>query len=310
MSLKFSVITPSFRQGCFIERTINSVLSQNIDDIDYIVCDGGSEDETIEILKKYDQDLRWISEKDRGQADAVNKGISMTTGDIIAWINSDDVYYSGAFHAVKQIFEDNPEIEAVFGEADFIDEFDNIIGEYPTEKWNYKRLIEVCCLCQPAVFFRRSLVEKFGNLDISLDMCMDYELWLRYGSNIYFYHLPQKLAGSRMYASNKSMSKKTQAYYETIQMHKQKFGVSPENWIMVYAFLKAEESTGISRFDNKNIKKLVLSSFVEILKFNKFVSPKMALKIIIWLLFPDLAWFRKTKFLAEMKNNEKSETSS
>lgn len=234
MSLRFSVITPSFCQGSFIERTIESVLSQNIEDMEYIICDGGSDDETIEILKKYGEKVRWLSEKDQGQADAVNKGILMTTGDIIAWINSDDIYYPTTFQVVKDIFAQYPEIELIYGDADHIDEYDHMIEPYPTKPWNYQNLLETCYICQPAVFFKRSLIEKFGLLDISLNYCMDYELWLRYGKHISFHYLPKKLAASRLYPTNKTLSQRVYVYKEIIQMLYHKFGFVSHKWVLGY----------------------------------------------------------------------------
>lgn len=295
MNIKFSVITPSFRQGRYIERTIQSVLSQNIDDMEYIVCDGGSDDETVEILKKYHEQISWVSEADNGQSDAVNKGISKTTGDIIAWINSDDIYYPGTFYTVKQIFESSPEIEIIYGDADWIDELDNIIYSYPTENWNYKRLVQTCYICQPAVFFRRSLIERFGNLDASLEYCMDYELWLRYGKYVDFYHVPKKMAGSRMYKNNKTIGKRLQAHEEINQMLKHKFGKVPDNWIMTFAFIKAEETTNLNKYDDDQVKKLIWISLKEIMQLKKWVAPKIIIKIIFWWFFPNLSWFRRLK---------------
>lgn len=303
MNLKFSVITPSFCQGRFIERTIKSVLAQKNNDIEYIVCDGGSNDETIEILKKYNHKLRWISEEDQGQADAVNKGISMTNGDIIAWINSDDIYYPGAFDKVQKIFESHPEIEVIYGDADLINEFDEVIYSYPIEFWNYQRLMEVCYICQPAVFFRRTLIDRFGNLEDSLNYCMDYELWLRYGEYVDFHYIPEKLAGSRMYSTNKTLGQKLQLHYEVTQMLKQKFGKVHDNWIVGYAFTKAEDVTKLNKFDDVEVRKIIWVTLIEIIKFKKSISIKILLKIVFWFVFPDLAWFRQLKLLEDQKKN-------
>jgi glycosyltransferase involved in cell wall biosynthesis len=186
MPLTFSIVTSSYNQGQFIERTIQSVLNQAEIAFDYMVCDGGSSDNTLAALEKYKLYLRWVSEPDEGQADAVNKGIRNTTGDIIAWVNSDDIYYPSAFSKVKYIFETRPDVQVVYGNANHIDQFYSIIRPYPTEGWNFNRLKETCFICQPATFFRRQLVEKYDYLNPKLEFCMDYELWLRYGQHTDF----------------------------------------------------------------------------------------------------------------------------
>lgn len=307
MSPKFSVITPSFRQGRFIERTIQSVLSQTIQDMEYVICDGGSDDETLEVLKQYDEKIRWVSEPDKGQADAINKGLAMTTGEIIAWINSDDIYYPGAFQAVKEAFETQPDVQVIYGNANWIDEDDRILQSFPTQPWNYKRLIENCYICQPAVFFKRSLVEQFGNLDTSLHYCMDYELWLRYGKYVDFYQIPEKLAGSRMYPTNKTLGKRVEHHYEVTQMLHKKFGNIPDSWLLGYALVKVEETTKLNRFDDSQVKDftkaLIWTSLSEYHQRKKWISPFIIAKMLFWWVFPNLSWFRRRAFENTNTNN-------
>lgn len=298
MSLRFSVITPSFCQGRFIERTIQSVLAQKSSDIeiDYVVCDAGSLDETLEILKLYENKIRWVSEPDKGQADAVNKGIGMTTGDIIAWINSDDIYYPGAFEAARAVFEAHPDVLAVYGDADHIDEQDQVLEAYPTEAWNYEQLIETCFLCQPAVFFRRTLVEKLGGLDASLKYCMDYELWLRWGKHISFYYLPQTLAGSRLYKDNKTLGQRIAVHYEINEMFRHKFGNVPDKWIFGYAHVKVEETLHLDRTDIcqnlKFVNRLAYNSLGAFWHWNHWISIKALGKIGFWWFWSRISWLK------------------
>ncbi|MGB6017710.1 MAG: glycosyltransferase family 2 protein [Nodosilinea sp.] len=257
MSFGFSVIVPSYQQGRFIERTINSVLDQGID-LEFIVVDGGSQDNTLDILRKYEGQLSWISEPDDGQADAINKGIEKSSGEIIAWINSDDIYYPGVLKNVQAIFEHHPEVQVVYGKADWIGANDEVLKSFPTEPWNYAKLKESCYLCQPAVFFRRSLVARYGGLDRSLQYCMDYELWLRFGQYTDFYFLPEKLAGSRLYASNKTVGQAFVVHTEINRMLEAKLGVIPANWLLGYALVKVEKEYGISRYDRTQTYRFVI----------------------------------------------------
>ena len=288
MSLRFSVITPSFCQGQFIERTIQSVLQQGITDLEYVVCDGGSSDNTIEVLQKYDQHIRWVSEPDRGQADAVNKGIAMTTGEIIAWINSDDVYYDAAFSLVQEIFTTHPDVQVVYGDADHIDEYDAVIEAYPTEAWNYQRLIETCFLCQPAVFFRRSLLHRFGSLDATLKYCMDYDLWLRYGQHCSFYYLPVKLAGSRLYQQNKTLGQRVAVHKEINDMFLEKWKKVPDKWLFAYAYVNAEETMHVKRTNTvenlRFIYTVICFSLWSFWHWRKSISLRASARMIRWLI--------------------------
>lgn len=250
MALKFSVITPSYNQGPFIERTIQSVLLQTEADWEYMVCDGGSSDSTIEVLRRYQNCLRWVSESDRGQADAVNKGIQTTTGDIIAWINSDDIYYPEAFRKVKHVFETRPDVQVIYGNANHIDQNDQVIEPYPTEDWSYRRLKDTCFISQPAVFFRRQLVSRCGGLNANLNFCMDYELWLRYGQHTPFFYLPELLAGSRLYQDTKTLGQRVAVHYEIGDMLKEKFYFVPEKWVLAYASVVVDEKEKAEEIDN------------------------------------------------------------
>ena len=240
MSLSISVITPSYNQGQFIERTIQSVLCQGIPGLEYMVCDGGSKDETVSILRRYQDRLRWLSEPDRGQAHAVNKGIEATSGDIIGWLNSDDIYYPGALQTVLDFFEKYPDVEVVYGDGNHIGINDEVIEPYYTEDWDYERLKDVCYLCQPAVFFRRRVVEQFGNLDESLYFCLDYEYWLRLGATRPFVRLDKLLAGSRMYEDNKTMAGRVAFHREIVHMMQKRLGRTPDRWMFNYAHARID----------------------------------------------------------------------
>ncbi|MEE8525083.1 MAG: glycosyltransferase family 2 protein [Thermoanaerobaculia bacterium] len=230
------VITPSYNQGGFIERTIRSVLDQDVEGLDYLVVDGGSADGTVDVLCRFEDRLRWISEPDDGQADAVNKGLAATGAEIIGWLNSDDVYYPGALTSVRHYFAEHPEIDVVYGQADHIDEHDAVLETYYSESWDAERLKDVCFICQPATFFRRRVVERFGPLDPRLQFCMDYEYWLRLSRDgARFAYLDRPLAGSRLYESNKTLGQRVAVHREINDMLKNTFGAVPDRWLSNYS---------------------------------------------------------------------------
>ncbi|MCX7114403.1 MAG: glycosyltransferase family 2 protein [Gammaproteobacteria bacterium] len=244
--MKISIITPSYQQDPYILRTLQSVAFQKVDaELEHIVMDGGSHDQTVSILKEAAQSmphLKWLSEPDNGQAHAVNKGIQASSGDIIGWLNSDDIYYQGTLQRVLDFFNAHPDCDVVYGQADHINTNDLPFETYPTEPWDHERLIETCYFCQPAVFFRRRVFEKYGLLNDSLQYCMDYEYWLRLSkANASVMFLQKKLAGSRLYAETKTMHQKAKAHAEINDMLKEKFNSVPDKWLYHYAHAVIEQ---------------------------------------------------------------------
>jgi len=266
-----SIITPSFNQGRYIERTLQSVLSQNISELEYIVMDGGSTDETLPILKRYSAELRFFSERDRGQTHAVNKALTLSSGEIIGWLNSDDVYYPDAIKKILEIFTQYPDIDIVYGKANHIDQQDQIVESYPTEIWDKERLKETCFISQPAVFFRRGVIERVGLLNENLNFCMDYEYWLRLAAlGAKFFYFPEVLSGSRLYPETKTLSAPDQAILETILMLQKQFNIIPVNWLITYAIVMVKSKTAYRMPEWRYVLAVVAMSIISAFRWNGF----------------------------------------
>ena len=282
--LTVSAVTPSYNQGRFIGRTIDSVLSQGVPDLEYVVMDGGSTDATVSVLESYGDRLRYRSERDKGQPDAVNKGMAETTGEIIAWLNSDDVYTPGALQAVLEVFEKNPEVDVVYGDADHIDVNDAFIEAYPAEPFDLTRLKERCIICQPAAFFRRRVVERFGNLDLRWQYTLDYEFWLRLAKGgAVFSYLPRKLAGSRFYPQTKTSGAKLTVHGEINDMMLFTFGRVPERWLFNYAHALVREKWQMADASLLFTPAVALASVMASLRWNRTLSPTVLRTTASWL---------------------------
>lgn len=177
---RVSVVTPSYNQGQFIEETIRSVLLQGYPDLEYIIIDGGSTDGSVDIIRKYEHQLAyWVSESDKGQSDAINKGWCHSRSDIIAWLNSDDTYMPGTLHRVSSAFITCPNVCMVYGSCNLTDEKGHITRNVPAREFDLNTLLLGNFIPQLTVFLRRHVIEKVGLLDTSLHYTMDYDLWLR-----------------------------------------------------------------------------------------------------------------------------------
>jgi glycosyltransferase involved in cell wall biosynthesis len=207
---RITIVTPSFNQGDFIRRTADSILNQGYPDLEYIVMDGGSSDGTVEILKEYGSRITWLSEKDRGQAHAINKGLQMATGDVVAYVNSDDELEPGALWRVGRRFAARPDVHWLTGKCRIIDphgtETRKLITRYKNT-WlalnNYAVLLVLNYISQPATFWRRQALETVGYFDESLHYTMDYDYWLRLGQQYRLHVVRQYLARFRVHPSSK-----------------------------------------------------------------------------------------------------------
>lgn len=283
--MKVSVVTPSFNQGCFIERTLDSVAQQQGVDVEHVVFDGGSTDDTVAILNRYSSSVRWVSEQDKGQTDAVNKGIRATDGEVIGWLNSDDIYYPGALKLVIEYFESHPDIDVVYGQADHIDTEDRPFEEYPVEEWDFQRLLFHCFLCQPAVFFRRRVVEQYGLLDDTLNYCMDYGYWVRLAkAGVRFGYLKHKLAGSRMYPDNKTLGARCKVHAEINEMLRNLTGRVPDKWLFNYAHTVVEQRLNREGQPVRFHVALGVQSLWAALRWNRRISVDMLKMVTDWCL--------------------------
>ena len=216
---RISIVTPSYNQGEFLEETIRSVLLQGYPNLEYMIIDGGSLDNSIEIIKKYERYLAyWVSEPDQGQPDAINKGFKKCTGDIIAFLNSDDTYLPETLSYVAGFLSKHPQYNFLCGQTRFIDE-----ESRPTEGFeelfrvelNDATMTETCHIAQQSTFFRSDVLQKVGYLRESLQYCFDYDFWLRsFLSGSRFASTPKLLSQFRLHHSSKTSSAYNEGKFE------------------------------------------------------------------------------------------------
>lgn len=206
--MKVSIVTPSYNQARYLKQTIRSVLGQDYLSLEYFVMDGGSGDGSLEIIQQYaDRLTGWVSEKDQGQADAINKGLKQAGGEIVAWLNSDDYYLPGAIASAVETFRQHPEAGLVYGDVLSVDGESQPFNLQTFKPYDLKDLMAFHIISQPAVFMRRSVLEQAGLLDPSYHMLLDHHLWLRMARLAPMVYIPQTLAAARYHAEAKNLAR-------------------------------------------------------------------------------------------------------
>ncbi len=229
------IVTPSYNLAHHLRETIDSVLGQDWPHIDYLVMDGGSRDGTRELLEGYGDRIRWVSEPDGGQADAVNRGFSRTRGAIFTFLNADDTYRPGALRRAVEGFERLPDAGAVYGDADFVDPEGRVVMPYQVADFDREALAHFCFICQPAAFASRSAWEACRGLDDRLHYAIDYDLWIRMSARFPCVRIEGNLATSRMRSDNKSLGGRAHLYREAVATVKRHYGFVPITWLEAYS---------------------------------------------------------------------------
>ena len=230
--LRVSIVTPSYNQGHLIEETIRSVLKQEYANLEYIVIDGGSTDGTVDILRRYTDRLGWISEPDAGQADAINKGLRMATGDILAYLNSDDTYLPGTVRTVVDAFQAHPEAGLIYGDCHATDIAGNVYGTIHGHPFDLARMVlRGEFVPQQAAFWSRRAMEAVGLFDAGLHFCMDHDFFIRVGQRFPAHYLPLPLATFRFHADSKTVSREEAHWRESMAVSR-RYGMTP--WTLWY----------------------------------------------------------------------------
>ncbi len=236
---RISIITPSYNQADFLEATIQSVLAQDYPNVEYIIVDGGSTDGSADIIHRYADRLSWwVSEPDQGQADAIRKGLAHATGEVLVWLNSDDVYLSGnVLSRVAACFRENPQVAVVTGEGQYIDRRGQVIRKIHIKPWHltFEALRHRNGVLQPATFIRRSALERV-HLDTSLHYAFDWDLWIQLAQQGAWLHVPEAWAGYRWWGENKTARGDSHRTYEQAEVIRRYVGARTWQYAVLRLF--------------------------------------------------------------------------
>lgn len=230
-----SIVTPTYNQVNFLEKTIQSVLNQDYPHLEYIVIDGGSDDGSVDVLEKYSKELSyWVSEPDQGQTEAINKGFARANGEILAWINSDDLYRPGAVSEAAAYLSEHSDVGMVYGDVSYIDESGEVIGHFNAKQASYQRLRRGAVhIPQPAAFWRANLWQDVGPLDPSYYFAMDYDLWLRLAEVTQLKYLEGHWwANFRVHGKSKTILSDDRCWDEMLRIHRRDGG----SWFSLLVF--------------------------------------------------------------------------
>jgi glycosyltransferase involved in cell wall biosynthesis len=221
-----SIITPSYNQGHYLPQTIQSVLSQDYPNLEYIIVDGGSTDNSVEVIKQYtDHFAWWVSERDKGHADALNKGFAKATGEILAWLNSDDTFQPGAIREAVDYLVSHPTVSMVYSDANLIDATGKYIGRFPARQTDYSRMLNGSVnIPQATTFFWAHLWKQVGPLDLSLKYSFDYDLWVRLAKIGPIVYVPRTWANFRLHEAGKTVYLDDRCYPDMIRVSQRERG--------------------------------------------------------------------------------------
>ena len=218
-----TIVTPSYNQARYLEHTIRSVAGQEYANIEYFVVDGGSTDGSVEVIKRHLEHIDWwVSEKDAGQADAINKGFARARGKYQAWINADDILLPDAIREAVEFLEQNPDVGMVYGDVDFIDANGRLRGRFPARQTDYARMLRgYVHIPQQATVWRSAL---WRPLDTQLHFAMDYDLWVHIARSRRLHYLPRPWAQFRLHADSKTLRNDMRAWEDMLCVHKAEGG--------------------------------------------------------------------------------------
>jgi glycosyltransferase involved in cell wall biosynthesis len=224
---RVTIVTPSYNQAQYLEATIQSVLAQDYPDIEYIIVDGGSKDNSVEIIQKYADRLAWwVSERDKGHADALNKGFARATGEILAWLNSDDTYTTPTVVSeAVALLQAHPEVGMVYADANLTDSHDNVLGRFPAKQTDYRQMLRGSVhIPQATTFWRAELWRQVGPLDLSLFFAFDYDLWVKIAKVSQVLYHPVTWANFRLHGEGKSIVNDDRCYPDMLVVQRREGG--------------------------------------------------------------------------------------